>query len=238
MAFHDLDLSERLLIARRGTAFFAQHLAELTDGQLDGDTLLDGWTRKHLVAHVGYNAAALCRLMDWAATGEETPMYASPEQRTLEINEGATLSAAALRNLFDHTVARLNQKWRQLPASAWNASVRTAQGRLVPASETAWMRTREVWIHAVDLANGARFDDFPEVVLESLLTDIIGMWRNKNLGSDLTIEVNGTAPVTLGDAEAARTLRGPLAAVVRWAAGRGAVGVTSNGPVPAPPRWL
>jgi len=64
------------------------------------------------------------------------------------------------------------------------------------------------------------------------------MWRNKNLGSDLTIEVNGTAPVTLGDAEAARTLRGPLAAVVRWAAGRGAVGVTSNGPVPAPPRWL
>lgn len=238
MAFHDLDLSERLLIARRGTAFFAQHLAELTDAELDGDTLLDGWTRKHLVAHVGYNAAALCRLMDWAATGEETPMYASPEQRTLEINEGATLSAAAVRNLFDHTVARLNQKWRQLPASAWNASVRTAQGRLVPASETAWMRTREVWIHAVDLANGARFDDFPEVVLESLLTDIIEMWRTKNLGNDLIIEVTGTAPVTVGDAETTRTLRGPLAAVVRWAAGRGAVGVASNGPVPAPPRWL
>src|SRR6185436_11815339 len=138
MGFHDLDLSERRLIARRGTAFFAQRLAELTDDDLESGSLLDGWTRKHLVAHVGYNAAALCRLMDWAATGEETPMYASPEQRTLEINEGATLSAAALRNLFDHTVARLNQKWRQLPASAWNASVRTAQGRLVPASETTW----------------------------------------------------------------------------------------------------
>ena len=100
------------------------------------------------------------------------------------------------------------------------------------------MRTREVWIHAVDLANGARFDDFPEVVLESLLTDIIGMWRTKNLGSDLIIEVTGTAPVTFGDAEATRTLRGPLAAVVRWAAGRGAFEVASNGPVPAPPRWL
>ena len=67
MDFNDLELSERLLIARRGTAFFAQRLAELTDDELDGDTLLDGWTRKQLLAHVGYNAAALCRLLDWAA---------------------------------------------------------------------------------------------------------------------------------------------------------------------------
>ena len=85
MRFHDLELSERLLIARRGTAFFAQRLAELTDDELDGDTLLDGWTRKHLLAHVGYNAAALCRLLDWAATGVETPMYESTEQRNQEI---------------------------------------------------------------------------------------------------------------------------------------------------------
>jgi maleylpyruvate isomerase len=69
MSFHDLDLSERRLIARRGTALFAQRLAELSDDDLEAGSLLDGWTRKHLVAHVGYNAAALCRLMDWAATG-------------------------------------------------------------------------------------------------------------------------------------------------------------------------
>ena len=179
MGFNDLELSERLLIARRGTAFFAQRLAELTDDELDGDTLLDGWTRKHLLAHVGYNAAALCRLLDWAATGVETPMYESTEQRGQEINEGATLSAAALRNLFDHTVARLDEKWRHLPESAWDAEVRTAQGRSVPASETVWMRTREVWIHAVDLANGARFASFPDIVLESLLTDIVGTWQRK-----------------------------------------------------------
>ena len=185
--FADLDLSERLLIARRGTAYFAQRLAELSDNDFDGDTLLPGWSRRHLVAHVGYNAAALCRLMDWAATGVETPMYESVEQRSREIAEGATLDPAALRNLFDHTVARLDEKWRNLPESAWSAQVRTAQGRLVPASETAWMRTREVWIHAVDLANGGRFDDFPAVVLDSLLADIVGMWRQKNLGAGLVL---------------------------------------------------
>ncbi|MCQ4122346.1 maleylpyruvate isomerase family mycothiol-dependent enzyme [Rhodococcus tibetensis] len=239
MSFHDLPLAERLLIARRGTAYFAQRLAELSDTDLDGDTVLSGWSRRHLVAHVGYNAAALCRLLDWAATGVQTPMYASPEQRGREIAEGATLSAAALRNLFDHTVARLDEKWRNLPASAWDAQVRTAQGRLVPVSETAWMRTREVWIHAVDLDNGGRFGDFPGVVLESLLTDIVGMWRRKDLGAGLVLEINGSAPIALSPESPTTTkISGPPSAVVRWAAGRGAVGVAIDGDAGEPPRWL
>ncbi|MCZ4582954.1 maleylpyruvate isomerase family mycothiol-dependent enzyme [Rhodococcus opacus] len=239
MGFHDLDLSERLLIARRGTAYFAQRLAELSDEQLSEPTGLAGWSRRHLVAHVGYNAAALCRLLDWAASGVETPMYASAEQRGREIAEGATLSAAALRNLFDHTVARLDEKWRNLPASAWDAQVRTAQGRLVPVSETAWMRTREVWIHAVDLGNGGRFGDFPDVVLESLLTDIVGMWQRKDLGTRLILAVDGGEPVAVQpDSPPAEKVSGPLAAVVRWAAGRGTVGVNIDGEVEEPPRWL
>jgi len=239
VGFHDLDLSERLLIARRGTAYFAQRLAELSDEQLSEPTGLAGWSRRHLLAHVGYNAAALCRLLDWAATGIETPMYASAEQRGREIAEGATLSAAALRNLFDHTVARLDEKWRNLPASAWDAQVRTAQGRLVPVSETAWMRTREVWIHAVDLGNGGRFGDFPDVVLESLLTDIVGMWQRKDLGTRLILAVDGGEPVAVQpDSPPAEKVSGPLAAVVRWAAGRGTVGVGIEGDLKQPPHWL
>src|SRR6185312_518259 len=237
MGFHDLDQSERRLIARRGTALFAQRLAELSDDELEADSLLDGWTRKHLIAHVGYNAAALCRLMDWAATGVETPMYPSAEHRDREIKEGATLSAAALRNLFDHTVARLDEKWRNLDASRWAAPVRTAQDRTVPASETVWMRTREVWIHAVDLDNGAQFGDFPDVVLESLLADIVGAWRRKGLGTGLVLEVMGAETVAVGD-DGGLPVRGPLPAVVRWAAGRGAVNVSSDGDVPNAPRWL
>lgn len=239
MGFNDLELSERLLIARRGTAYFAQRLAELSDSDLDKETLLSGWSRRHLVAHVGYNAAALCRLLDWAATGIESPMYASAEQRGREIAEGATLSAAALRNLFDHTVARLDEKWRNLPESAWEAQVRTAQGRLVPVSETAWMRTREVWIHAVDLGNGGRFGDFPDVVLESLLTDITGMWQRKDLGAGLVLTVDGSEPVAVQpDSPATDNVSGPRAAVVRWAAGRGAVGVGIEGNLQEPPSWL
>ena len=237
--FADLDLSERLLIARRGTAYFAQRLAELSDDDFGGDTLLPGWSRRHLVAHVGYNAAALCRLIDWAVTGVETPMYESVEQRGREISEGATLDPAALRNLFDHTVARLDEKWRNLPASAWSAQVRTAQGRLVPASETAWMRTREVWIHAVDLANGGRFADFPAVVLNSLLADIVGMWRQKNLGDGLVLAIDGCAPIAVQeDSPTSTTVSGTLAGIARWAAGRGTIGADIEGDLDVPPRWL
>ncbi|WP_207841412.1 maleylpyruvate isomerase family mycothiol-dependent enzyme [Williamsia soli] len=226
-------------MARRGTAYFAQKLAELTDAELSGPTLLAGWSRRHLVAHVGYNAAALCRLMDWAATGQETPMYESTEQRGREIEEGATLSAAALRNLFDHTVARLDQKWRHLPEAAWSAEVRTAQGRVVPASETCWLRTREVWIHAVDLDNGARFGDLPDPVLESLLDDIVGMWRKKELALGLVLQVVGRPMVAVHDDSSPQTtVTGDLAGVVRWAAGRGDIGIDVVGAVTEPPRWL
>jgi maleylpyruvate isomerase len=114
---------------------------------------------------VGYNARAIARLIDWAATGVETPMYSSPEAGNHEIEFGATPSPIALRNLFDHSATHLNVEWRDLPADAWHYKVKTAQGRVVPAEETVWMRTREVWLHAVDLDNGAFFAEIPAPVL-------------------------------------------------------------------------
>jgi len=238
VGFDDLDLSERLNLAREGTAYFARKLAELPDDELDAPSLLDRWTRKHLVAHVGYNAAALCRILDWAVTGVETPMYASLEQRAQEIDEGATLSAGSLRNLFAERAAQLDEKWRSLPDEAWSAEVRTAQGRMVPASETAWMRSREVWIHAVDLGNGGRFEDFPVVVLGSLLDDIVGMWRRKGEGAGLVLEVDDRRFVVVEDGPPVTdTVAGPLAAVARWASGRGAGGLTAGSDL-LPPRWL
>ncbi|QVI19469.1 maleylpyruvate isomerase family mycothiol-dependent enzyme [Nocardia tengchongensis] len=238
MDFAALPLPERLLITQRGTAFFARRLSELTDDELDGDTLLPGWTRRHLVAHVGYNAAALCRLLDWASSGVETPMYESAEQRGREIDEGATLPPAAIRNLFTHTAARLAERWRSMPASAWDSLVRTAQGRTVPASETAWMRTREVWIHAVDLGNGGRFGEFPDVVLDGVLADVVTLWRARDRGAGLSLCVDGRPSIEIQASEPTTTsVSGPLAAVVRWATGRGAVGVDIKGEETSP-AWL
>lgn len=239
MAFHELSLADRMHITQRGTDLFAQRFAELPNEALNGDTLLTGWTRKHLVAHIAFNAAALCRLLDWAATGVETPMYRSSEHRNREIAEGALLDAEELRRLFADNIAQLGEKWSQLPVQAWHVPVRTAQGRTVAASETLWMRSREVWIHAVDLDTGASFTEIPAVVLEGLLDDIVDFWRRKDVGTDVAIEVVGRPRVVVRAGQTApRVARGSLPAVVRWAAGRGAIGLTCDNGLPAAPPWL
>ena len=241
----DPGLQEELLQARRGTAFFARKLNELSDDELDGDSLLPGWNRRHVTAHIGYNARAIARLIEWAGTGIETPMYASTDVRDHEISFGATLSPIALRNLFDHSAVHLNVEWRDLPEEAWQHTVRTIQGREVPASESVWMRTREVWTHAVDMDNGASFADIPATVLERLLRDITGAWKTRGTDTGLLINVTGT-DLTLGDttAETPTLITGTLPGVVQWATGRGTHGVTAthNGTpldeTPAAPKWI
>lgn len=246
VARHDLttdpQLQAGLLQARRGTAFFARKLNELSDAELDGDSLLSGWTRRHVAAHIGYNARAISRLVEWANTGVETPMYPSVEVRNHEIDFGATLSPIALRNLCDHSAVHLSVEWRDLPDDAWSYPVKTIQGRQVSVSETIWMRSREVWVHAVDLANGASFADIPAPVLERLLGDITAAWHKRGTDSGLVLKITGSdTPTELGDAEGANptVIGGELADITAWAAGRGSAGLFSTAEaLPAAPAWI
>lgn len=89
--FHDLSIADRLQIVHRGTSLFSGQLALIDNADFGTDTRLPDWSIAHLVAHVGYNARALVNLVHWASTGEETPMYASPDARGREIELGATL---------------------------------------------------------------------------------------------------------------------------------------------------
>ncbi|GIG39233.1 maleylpyruvate isomerase family mycothiol-dependent enzyme [Cellulomonas phragmiteti] len=242
----DPDLRAALLLARRGQAYFSRKLNELANDELDAPSLVPGWTRRHVVAHVGLNARALTRLTEWAATGVETPMYASREERDAEIAYGATLPARALRSLSAHAAVHLDVEWRDLPPDAWQAPVRTALGRTVPASETVWMRTREVWVHAVDLANGASYRQFPPELVDALLADVARMWRARP-GPAPVLEPtdrDGAAAGAGADGGAAAGavhVRGRAADLARWATGRGGAHLltTPDGtPVPDPPRWL
>ncbi|WP_127131180.1 maleylpyruvate isomerase family mycothiol-dependent enzyme [Georgenia sp. SYP-B2076] len=229
--------ARELAWARRGTAYFARKLNELDDAALYEPSLLPGWTRAHLVAHVGYNARALTRLIEWARTGVETPMYASTAQRDAEIANGATLPARALRNLFAHAEVHLNVEWRDLTDAGWDAQVRTAQGRLVPARETAWMRTREVWVHAVDLGNGGSFADFPPDLQDELIEDVLRAWARREEKVDLTVAPAGREPIVVG--AGGPTVSGTTADLAAWLTGRGGRGLTSStGEVPEIPRWF
>lgn len=237
-----------LLLARRGQAYYSRKLNEIPDEGLGQPSLLPGWSRRHLVAHVGYNARAVARLVDWASTGEENPMYSSDSQRAEEIDLGATLPAQALRHLSDHAAIHLTVEWRDLEPDAWHHEVQTAQGRLVEASETLWIRTREVWIHAVDLNNGARFTDFPPELIDLLLPDLIKVWMRKRQDPTAPnivlqpVDRDGNWAMTHDNPDHPHlVITGPAADIVQWGTGRGlpASVTTSDGaPPPAAPSWL
>jgi maleylpyruvate isomerase len=181
------------------TKKFLETLDGIPDSELDVPSALPQWTRRHLVAHVHYNAEALRRLVNWAATGDETPMYASAEQRAAEIESGSQMDAADLRRLVARSAAQLSQDVDALAPDAWQRPVVTAQGRTVPATEVVWMRTREVAVHAVDLGAGASFADFGDDLTAELLVEVVRRRVSRGEGPGLVAWLTGRAgPPPLG----------------------------------------
>lgn len=219
-----------------GESLLGSTVDRIGDDDLPGASLLPGWSRHRLLAHLARNADALVNLLTWARTGVETPMYASAEARAAGINEAAALRPDALRQEFAHSVARLDAATRSLPEAAWAAEVRTAQGRTVTAAEVPWMRCREVWVHAVDLAGAVGFGDIPPDVCTALLEDVTTMWARRGETPDVTL-VAADGARSWGDG--AVTATGPGAALVGWVTGRaGTEGLVVAGPVPTLPAWL
>lgn len=153
----------------QGTALCARALA---DADLDAPSSLPGWTRRHVAAHLSNNAEALGNLVHWARTGEERRMYASPEQRNSDIEAGSQRPTDELLQRFQVTAQTLAEAMSELTEEQWQAEVRSAQGRPIPATEVAWMRSMEVMIHAVDLDAGVTFAELPADFLEELCADI------------------------------------------------------------------
>ncbi|HVV08861.1 maleylpyruvate isomerase family mycothiol-dependent enzyme [Amycolatopsis sp.] len=226
------DLAQRLAWLDEGSELFLAELETVRDSDFGDDTALPGWTVAHLVAHVGYNAKALSRLVHWARTGEETPMYASAEARDSEIEAGSRLLALELRDLVRETDDRLRTELAGL--SSWDSEVRTAQGRTVTADEIPWMRVREVWIHTVDLGTGKDFRDFPVALLEALITDNVTLRAQRDQGPALLLRAEDTDRewrIDRGNEEPT-VVAADSAELCRWLAGRGAI----DGPELA--RWL
>lgn len=215
-----------------GSALLVKALDGLADDELDAASALPGWSRRYLLAHVAANAEALGRLVCWARTGVETPMYASPRQRAADIETGSRRPVAELREWVRRSADRLVADLAELPEPAGAALVRTAQGRTVPATEIGWMRAREVNVHAVDLGNGLGFGDLPAGFHRALVGDITG-WRSAR--------PDGPA-LELSDGDRTWTVRGqgdpvrvelPLPELSAWLAGR-----TLPPNAPRLPAWL
>ncbi|PXX63139.1 maleylpyruvate isomerase [Nocardia tenerifensis] len=216
-------------------------MRKLTDDDVAEPSLLPGWTRGHVLAHVARNADSLLNLLLWAHTGVEIPQYASMFLRDFEIDAGAPRPAAEQH--ADNAAAA--RRWRALADSltddTWHAEVRTRQGRPIPASEVRWMRLQEVEIHHADLNVGYSPADWPASFVARVLRQAtVDMNRITAAATEpvpgFELRATDTDFTGLVGAAATRTVSGPAAALAAWMLGR-SDGADLSGEVPILPPW-
>lgn len=220
---------------REGTDYFLSQLECAQD--LSEPSSLPGWSRAIVVAHFARNADALGRLLHWADTGIESPMYAGPTQRDDEIR--ATVAKTANDLLADarRSAQLFDEALSALPDDAWTHEVRTARGRTVPASEVPWMRLREVWVHAVDLRSGATMADLPPDVIDALLDDVVATFTARGDTFDVTLDpTDRERSWPMGGADPP-FVTGTAAAVLAWLIGRPPPSPVDDGAGLTPPTW-
>jgi maleylpyruvate isomerase len=219
------------------TARLVAAVLGLDDAALGEPSLLPGWTRGHVVAHLARNADGLVNLATWARTGVETPMYAGGRAgRDAEIERDAGRPASEQRADTEAASARLAEALAGLPRTVHGAELRLGSGASVPAGSLPLRRIREVEIHLVDLAAGYRPADWPLTFAERSL-------------DELTPSISGSAVGLLRDPGTGRSwdlapgrpaLTGPAQELLAWLVGRSdgaGLSFDGTGSVPSAPPW-
>ncbi|MEV7804639.1 maleylpyruvate isomerase family mycothiol-dependent enzyme [Microbispora sp. NPDC088329] len=226
--------------------------ARLTDEDLRAPSLLPGWTRGHVLAHIARNADSCVNLLEWARTGVRTPQYASARAREAGIEAGAARPAAEqLADLRD-SAERFAAAAGRMPAEAWTAPV----SGMTPPEHPAWYvpirRLREVEVHHADLGAGYGWADWPETYVRRELYDTMLWLGGESPVSEVVAREPGTGEVVrtwtgLGEGP---VVEGTPRELLAWLAGRtDGAGLRllgspqarprrdAAGGVPTPPAW-
>ncbi|MCW2767182.1 MAG: hypothetical protein JWO11_3141 [Nocardioides sp.] len=144
-----------------------QRLVRAVDGLVPeawrGPSLLPGWTRAHVVAHLVLNAEGLAGALAGVVANRPTPMYASQEARDADIEELAGHAPGDLRDRLLASTTLFADALAAVPHDRWATTIERTAGsdRTFTAGGSVGMRWREVEIHHVDLASDYTRADWP-----------------------------------------------------------------------------
>ena len=146
------DATQRLLGSARVIA----------EPDLRQPSLLPGWSRAHVLAHLARGADAMRALLVGVRAGEDRPAYASAQARADGIERSAAQGARDLVTDVADSAMALRTVARQLPAEAWPRAVRILGSAPFPAAQLLTRRLVEVELHHCDLAAGYTPADWPD----------------------------------------------------------------------------
>ena len=235
---HSLDrvaaATDRVLVTATG----------LSDAQAREPSLLPGWSRGHVLTHLARNADGLRNLLIWARTGTQTPMYASSESRSADIEAGAGRPAADLAADVRESAAAFTAEAASMPDEAWTAQVRALNGPGFPALGVLERRLSEVEIHHVDVAAGYSPADWPGDFLREALPRVAESFAGRDDVPPCVAWAEGAKDsFRLGPDQAgapAVIITGQPADLLAWLLGRGdgaSLTVAGGAALPALPPW-
>ena len=153
----------------------------IPEAELRAPSLLPGWTRAHVLAHVARGADAMRNLLIGARSGHDRAAYVSAQAREADIERGAAVPAKELiADLADSAMA-LRTVVVQLPGQAWQVPVRILDSAPFPSGELLTRRLVEVELHHCDLAVGYSPADWPAAFAAMELTEPMRSQRQDRL---------------------------------------------------------
>lgn len=196
-------------------------------------SLCEGWSRAHLLSHLARNADAVGRLVHWARTGEETPMYPSPESRDADIEAGAVHTVADLEGDVEASADRLLEGLMGMTPGGTGVTVRLRGDHPLASHELPLMRAYEVVLHHLDLDTGYRLDGTDPALLHRLLREAVKRLTGRRAPA-MTLRTDAGTPyeVSGGGPE----VSGSAADLVAWATRR-SDGARLTGDLPDLPGW-
>jgi maleylpyruvate isomerase len=153
----------------------------IRDPDLRQPSLLPGWTRAHVLAHLARGADAMRDLLIGARSAQQRPGYASSQARAEAIERGAGLAARDLIADVAAAAMAFRTVARQLPEDAWAFSVRILGSAPFPAAELLTRRLVEVELHHCDLGAGYKPADWPAVFAAMDLPEPMRSQRQERL---------------------------------------------------------
>ena len=151
-------------------------------------SLLEGWTRGHVLTHLARNAERHIHLFECAARGEIGDQYpGGMSQRNADIEAGAIRPVGEIIADLRQNVWSLEAQWAHATPASWQGSARRPGGQVVPVSDLVFLRWREVAIHIVDLNMGVGHESWSDFYV----THELERQQDAHKQNDITIDPRG-----------------------------------------------
>lgn len=218
---------------RRETSMMLATIETLSDDEMTAPSLCENWSRADVIAHLASNGRTLVKLIDWATTGTEQQLYASPEARNEEIAALAALPRVELIENFRQAAEYFAEQTERLSGDLAVDEV-NLHGKIIPATSIIALRIAEIVVHHHDLDTAWTIEEAdPDSQLNAVEAAVRTMRAKDAPGMTLVTEEGDEWVIGNGDLR----VRSDREGMIEWLArGQGRY-IEADGPLPVLPTW-